>query len=213
MPAQTAAGAARRLGILLALLATCVAAVSCERSPPPELGKLDGDARILAFGDSLTFGTGGRGRSYPQILSEIIGIEVVSAGVPGERSGAALRRLPRTLESVRPDLVILCIGGNDILRKVPDETLEANLREMADMVAESGAALVLVSVPRFSLIPWNHPAYLEVAEEKDLWLEDEILKRVLHDNGLKSDQVHPNAEGYGEIAAAMADLLRRAGAI
>ncbi len=197
----------------LAVAALAAAALpSCGQVPPEPLAPIEAGGRILAFGDSLTHGTGGAGTTYPDVLAELTGLEVVRSGIPGETSAAALDRFPQALETHRPALVILCTGGNDILRRRAGE-LEENLGRMADLAAQRGIPVVLVSVPRFSLIRSNHPAYGRVAGERRLWVEDEVLKRVLHDDRMKSDQIHPNARGYREIATALAGLLRASGAL
>ena len=202
----------RLLCRLIAAALAAVVLVACDQEPPPLLDPLSAGARVLAFGDSLTHGTGGQGRSYPEMLAELTGLDVVAAGMPGERSAQALKRFAHVLERTRPRLVILCTGGNDIMKRTDDQ-IESNLRKMVDLAQAKGADVVLVSVPRLSIVPMNHSAYARVAAERRLWIEDGVLKRVLHDDRFKSDWAHPNAEGYREIALALADLLGRAGAI
>jgi lysophospholipase L1-like esterase len=180
----------------------------------PELTPLAPGAVILAFGDSLTYGTGaGAQDSYPEVLSRRIGHPVVSAGVPGEVTAQGLRRLPGVLEQVRPALVVLCHGGNDILRKQPHEQTSQNLRRMIRMVREAGAQVVLLGVPRFGLFMDTADFYYEVARGEGVAMDAEILPDVLSDNALKSDNVHPNGAGYARMAQAVEALLRDRGAL
>ncbi|HXG29517.1 MAG TPA: arylesterase [Nevskiales bacterium] len=202
----TAAGCAVLAALLLALTA-CGA-------DPPGLPRLASDATVLAFGDSLTYGTGAKeDESYPEVLSQIIGREVINAGVPGETTAGGLARLPRVLEEIRPDLVILCLGGNDFLRKQDPAQTRTNLERMIQMVRGAGVPLVLVAVPQPRLFSGPPPLYRELAKAHGLPLEEEVLDDVLRDNALKSDPIHPNAAGYRRIAQALAELLRESGAI
>jgi len=190
-----------------ALLVACGPAV-------PKLPKLDGDAVVLAFGDSLTFGTGAsREQSYPAVLSRLISRKVVAAGVPGEVSAEGLARLPGVLEEVKPQLLVLCHGGNDFLRKTGEEAAEANVREMIRLARSQGVSVVLVATPKPGFGTSRVPFYEAIGRELGIPVEADILPDVLGDRSLKSDLVHPNAEGYAEIARAVEKLLRKAGAV
>jgi lysophospholipase L1-like esterase len=193
------------------LLALALAA--CGGKPPP-LPRLGLDDVVLAFGDSLTYGTGaGQQESYPVVLSELIGRKVVGAGVPGEVTAGGLERLPYVLDEVQPKLLLLCLGGNDMLRKLDPAQTEANLRAMVRMARDRGIAVALIAVPTPGLFSNNAPFYGKIAKDNDLPMEAGILKDLLYDNEYKSDPIHPNAKGYRRMAEAMAGLLREAGAI
>ncbi len=194
------------LGLLLLTLA------ACRRSP--ELAPLPVDAVVLAFGDSLTYGTGARPEeSYPAVLERLIGKRVMNAGVPGEVTAEGKVRLPALLDEQRPALVIVCLGGNDFLRHLDEAATEANLREMVGTAKEHGCGVLLVGVPRLGFGLDVPALYERVARDAGVPLEDKALKRILADHSLKSDLIHPNAAGYRQLAEGIAAALRRSGAV
>jgi acyl-CoA thioesterase I len=191
---------------LLALLAAC--------GGQPKLTPLAPSAVVLAFGDSLTFGTGANvNESYPVRVEALIGRKVVAAGVPGEASGAGLARLPSALEETKPQLVILCEGGNDFLQKLDEGQAANNIRAMVRLARAQGAQVVLIGVPKPGLLPSPPDFYRDIAKEFGLPYEGSALKKILTDNALKSDLVHPNAAGYARLAEAIAALLKKTGAV
>ncbi len=134
---------------LAALLALCLLLPACGgQEPVPRLPALSSDARILAFGDSLTSGSGaGNAESYPAVLSELLGHEVINAGNPGELSASGLDRITTVLERERPDLLLLCHGGNDLLRGRSTERLAANLAAMIRAARDRDIPVILIGVP------------------------------------------------------------------
>ena len=198
---------------LLACALVAILLAGCgERTPP--VPRLDGNAVVLAFGDSLTYGTGAlTSESYPAVLERLIGRTVVAAGIPGEVSATGLERLPEALEQTQPKLLILCHGGNDFLRKLPETQAAANVRAMVKLAREKGVEVVLVGVPKPGLTGSPAGFYADIAQEFRIPYDGEVLKKVLTDNEMKSDWVHPNAKGYARIAQSLADLLKRAKAI
>jgi lysophospholipase L1-like esterase len=133
--------------------------------------------------------------------------------VPGETSTDGLARLPGVLDEVKPALLILCHGGNDFLRKLGDEGAAANVRSMIAEARSRGIAVVLLATPKPTLPPSIPPFYGEIASAEKVPFEEGVVRSVLLDNRLKSDLVHPNAQGYAKIAAALDKLLRDAGAV
>jgi len=207
-----AKGCVGRFPLLVYCLFALWLLTACEKAP--SLSPLDGEAVILAFGDSLTHGTGaGTEETYPAVLAGLLGREVVNAGVPGEVSAAGLKRLPELLAEYRPALVILCHGGNDFLRRLDREKLIGNLREMITLCQESGAEVLLVGVPQVGLFLSADPLYQDLAEEFTLPYEEKVLAKILSDRELKSDQIHPNGHGYALLAEKLAALIEKAGGI
>ena len=199
-------------GRLLAAWILCLVLAGC--TPPPELEPLAADAVVLAFGDSLTFGTGaGPGESYPEVLSGLISRTVVKAGVPGEVSTGGWERLPALLDREQPALLLLCHGGNDQLQRLDPNRLADNLRAMIRLARDRNIAVVLIAVPAPGLSLRPLPLYAEIADEFGLAADLETVADILGDRALKSDYIHPNAAGYRRLALAVADLLRAAGAV
>lgn len=164
---------------------------------------------ILAFGDSLTYGYGAEpGESYPARLGKMLGRRVINAGVPGELSDGGLKRLPSLLAEYHPELLILCHGGNDILKKQDMDKLRTNLEQMIRLAQTQNIDVILVSVPQFGILQLTPPPlYAELAEAYHLEIEEDILADILHDNRTKSDYIHPNALGYQKMAEAINKLI------
>lgn len=202
----------RSAGSLFVAVCLVVLLAACDRAPTlPRIAQHD---VILAFGDSLTHGTGAsRDTAYPAVLASLTGRTVVNAGVPGDTTASALERLPGVLAEHKPRLVLLCLGGNDMLRKHPQSETENNLRLLVQTIRASGAEVMLIAVPEPKLFGGAPDFYGRVAREMRLPLEDDVFNDVLKDNRLKADPIHANAEGYRVVAERLAGFLREAGAL
>ncbi len=193
--------------VLLILLVGC-------GEDAPRLPKLLPDDVIVAFGDSLTFGTGANSEeAYPAVLERLIRHEVINSGVPGETTGEALRRLPEVLEKHQPRLVLLCLGGNDLLHRLDEKQAAENLRAMVRLIKHQDAEAVLIGVPELRPLGGAPEFYAEIAEEFHLPFEARIMNEVLKNPALKSDPIHANSAGYRRIAERLAELLKASGAI
>jgi len=186
---------------------------ACNRTDT--LTKLPSDAVILAFGDSLTYGTGASPQhDYPSVLAKLTTLQVVNAGHPGEISGEGVNRLPALLDTHRPDLLILIHGGNDMLRRIPPEQTADNLKQMISLARNRRIDVVMLGVPKPSIL-WMSSAdfYQAIAEAMAVPIDLETLPEVLGDNRLKSDLIHPNDQGYEKIATQIHSLLVDSGAL
>lgn len=196
------------------VVAVCLIVFVAACGDGPRLAALAPHDRIVAFGDSLTYGTGaGPDAAYPAVLAALTGRTVVNAGVPGDTTQSALERLPGVLDAHRPRLVLLCLGGNDMLRKTPPSLTESNLRSMIETIRSHGAQVVLIGVPAPRLFGGPPEFYARIADDLDLPLESEVFDDVLRDNRLKSDPIHANAAGYRVVAERLAAFLDEAGAL
>jgi acyl-CoA thioesterase-1 len=200
----------RPVWLLAAILLLC----ACTDSTP-RLPQLAENAVILAFGDSLTHGNGANeNQSYPTVLSQLTGHPVINAGIPGEVSAQGRERLPALLDRHRPDLLMLCHGGNDFLRRINVDITRSNIEAMIEAAAQRNIPVILIGVPKLGLIFLESAEfYSEIADKYNLVYEGEILPEVESDTALKSDQIHPNAAGYQRIAEAIYRLMNKSGAL
>lgn len=196
------------------LLAIFLLLTACSK-PSKTLTKLPDDAVILAFGDSLTYGTGASaGHDYPGILAGLTAREVINEGVPGEISGDGLKRLPALLDEYQPELLILIHGGNDMLRNIPNQQTADNLSRMISEASSRHIEVVMLGVPTFNLLTLNSPPFYQaVAETRQIPVDLNTLPDILGDNSLKSDMIHPNDAGYQLMANNIFNLLRQTGAL
>lgn len=179
-----------------------------------KLEKLSNGAVILAFGDSLTHGNGANeGESYPAVLQALSGRKVINAGISGEESAPGLKRLPDALEEHQPKLLILCHGGNDLLHKNNVGEMESNIRQMIQLAKDKSIPVVLLGVPKPGLFLSSFEVYKKIADTTDVIFLEDLIPDILGDNGLKSDAVHPNKEGYRVMAESIYSVLQKSGAL
>ncbi|MDH2915603.1 MAG: arylesterase [Gallionella sp.] len=203
----------RRSCLLVAVLALLAA---CGNEPKEEA--LPSGSQVLALGDSLTAGTGvSPEEAWPTLLASKTGWTVTNGGISGNTSSDALVRLPSLLEEHKPVLVFIALGGNDMLRRLPQTETVANLNKMIDLVRAHGAKPVLLATPQPSIagaVFQNLSAaefYEKVAEEQQIPLIEDAMADVLSDPQLKVDQLHPNAAGHTLLAEKIFEELKLIG--
>ena len=197
----------------VATLFSILLAAGCSDDAPrlPLLAESD---TVLAFGDSLTRGTGAsRGQGYPEVLATLIDRPVVNAGVPGELAAAGRARLASVLDEIRPALLLLCHGGNDLLRRRDPAHTARELIAMIEMARARGVAVLLLGVPTPGLLLSTAEFYHDVATATATPLQADAIADVLGTAALKSDPVHPNAAGYRVIAEQVRNALEKFGAL
>lgn len=203
----------RRIMLLVAaiiLVAACGSKVKEDAIPQ--------GSRVLALGDSLTEGAGvAPEEAWPNLLASRTGWVVINGGVSGDTSGDALRRLPALLEEHNPVLVLVALGGNDMLRHVSREETVANLGKMLAMIKAHGAKAVLLATPKPSVagaVFQNLSAadfYRRVAEEHRVPMIEDAIAEVLSDPQLKGDPLHPNTAGHAKLSQKIFDALKSIG--
>jgi acyl-CoA thioesterase I len=173
---------------------------------------------VVILGDSLSYGVGAeKGQDYPALLTKLTGWNIVNAGVSGDTSAQGLDRLPALLEAHHPKLLIVELGGNDLLRQAPSSQIESNIKAILSKAKANGVATVLVAIPAVSALRAavgslsDHPVYEKIANDTKTPLIKEVFSEVLSQRNLKFDQIHPNADGYVKVAEGMQAALKEQG--
>ena len=198
------------------LLLTAVLLTACGKKAPKHSALPRGSA-VLALGDSLTYGYGANPtESYPARLAELTGWAITNGGVSGDTSAQALARLPELLREHTPHLVIISIGGNDFLRRLPENETRANIRAIIQACKAAGAETLLVGVPGVGVgaalgYPGDHPLYADLAKAENVPYYANGWSQILGKDAFKSDQIHPNAAGYAEFARGLTAYLKENG--
>jgi acyl-CoA thioesterase-1 len=190
---------------LVLLVAAIVLIAACSAKPKEQA--LPAGSQVLALGDSLTQGAGVTlEQAWPDLLARKTGWVVVNGGVNGDTSEEALQRLPGLLDEHNPVLVLVTLGGNDMLRHIPEQQTIANLERILALIRAHGAKPVLLATPNPSpmrAVFQNLTApdfYRKVAEAQHVPLIEDAIADVLSDPKLKGDALHPNAEGHARLA-------------
>ena len=195
------ARAAAMLGawlLLLLLLAGCSADVPKATRAGP----------VVAFGDSLVYGTGSSGGGFVRLLEQRLGRDIENLGVPGATTADGLERIDDAL-ALQPAVVILLLGGNDVLRRVDPDTTFRNLATLIERCQADGAVVLLVGV-RGSLLRDAYAARFEaLAQRYGTAYVHDVLDDTFGVADYMADQVHPNDRGYAVIADRIAPVLEK----
>lgn len=163
---------------------------------------------IVAFGDSLIQGVGATtGNDFVTKLSEKIGQPIVNLGVSGNTTADALARIDTVLEQ-NPRIVIILLGGNDYLRRIPPDTTFANLALIVDAIHEKGSAVVLLGVRGGLIRDTYHARFKEFAKVHQTAFVPNVLDGLIGDKTLMSDAIHPNDTGYARIVDKIYPVLK-----
>ena len=186
--------------LIIGLLCCCaVILVGCSKKEIKNIGARG--KTIVCFGDSITFGYGvNPGEGYPSALAKQLNIPVINAGIDGDTSTEALKRLDADVLSRDPLLVIIEFGGNDFLRQVPKEITVNNIKQMVERVQAHGAMVAIADISAGIFMREYRLAYRKIAQEKSAIFIPSILSGIITNPSMKSDFLHPNAPGYKIIA-------------
>jgi lysophospholipase L1-like esterase len=197
----------RSLGLAAAVAVVGIAWVlrpGAPRASAPTAGE-----RIIAFGDSLVEGRGSTpGKDFVAILSRRLGKPIINAGRSGDTSRSALDRLDRDVLSRNPRIVIVLLGGNDFLRRLPTDETFRNLSTIVERIRGRGAAVVLVGVSVGLLSDPYAREYENLARRSSAGLVPDVLDGILGRPDRMADAIHPNDDGYRLVAERIEPLVR-----
>jgi lysophospholipase L1-like esterase len=190
----------------VAMIALALLAGGCRRSWTITNAYPSG-ANVIAFGDSLTEGYRvDPGQGWPEQLAAIVDRPILNRGVSGNTTGDALARLERDVLAQDPRVVLVCLGGNDMLRRMPADQQFDNLRTIVRRIQDKGALVVLIGTEGFKILSAVDygDRYQALARETGSVYVPDLMQGVLTDPGLMVDQIHPNARGHAKIARRIA---------
>lgn len=164
---------------------------------------------VVAFGDSLIEGVGATaGNDLVSQLSKKIGEPIINLGIAGNTTEQGLARLDRIAE-YKPKVVIVLLGGNDYLRKVPKADTFKNLDAIITKIQSMGAVVVLLGIQGGLLGDPYENEFENLAKTKGTVYISNVLEDLFGDSLYMADSVHPNDAGYAKIVERIYPKLKR----
>jgi len=195
---------------LIALLCIGIAIYFFSKSEGAITNYPSSGTDIIAFGDSLVEGVGAstESRNFVSRLSVMIGRPIINLGVSGNTTEDGLKRLSQ-LDNYKPKVVLLLLGGNDHLRKVPTGTIFANLGKLIEEIHKRGAVVVLLGVRGNILIDRFDSEFEELRDKYHTAYVEDVLQGLFGIPQYMADSIHPNDLGYEKIAERIEPVLKK----
>ena len=196
----------------------CVLLLNSCQNKLADINNLDSGAgeKIYVLGDSITAGFGLKPeQAYPYLLSQKINLPIVNRGVSGDRTADGLARLSEDVLVEKPWLVIVALGGNDFLKKVPKIETEQNLRKIIAQVQAEDAITVILGMNLGLFSDEYKELFERVATETGSYLIPQVLKGIIDNpKHRQQDIIHPNQLGQeilaDKVAKSLEPLLKQA---
>lgn len=199
----------RRTFTLLLSASVALAAVpACNDSPTAPSA-----VTVVAFGDSITAGVGTTGNNdYVSRLADRTGVAIINAGRSGDTTASALARIDSAVLARDADIVIVFLGGNDLLQGVPVQQRITNITSIVQQIRADGAAVILVGVGSGAIDPFEG-ALAGIASQTSSTFVPAVLDGIFGVSSLMADLIHPNNAGHAIIADRIEPALRTALAV
>ncbi len=164
---------------------------------------------IVAFGDSLIEGVGAtQGNDLVSQLSKQIGRPIINLGKAGDTTSDGLARINQ-LDEYKPKVVLLLLGGNDYLKKVPITETRKNVSQIIQNIHSRGATVLLLGVRGGILQDRFETEYETLSDVYNTAYVSDVLEGLLGNAQYMSDAVHPNDNGYNKIMMRVAPELKK----
>jgi lysophospholipase L1-like esterase len=184
------------LGILVLVIVLAFIFKSEPKANKPTAGK-----NIIVFGDSLVYGVGAEsGQDFVSLLAKETNTTIINAGKSGDTTATALGRLQEEVLQKDPKIVVIILGGNDILRRVPKAETLKNLRSIITQIQSQGAAVILGGVDSGFIVGNLSGDYKDLAIDLKTSFVPDILGGIIGKKDLMFDAIHPNSQGYKIMA-------------
>ncbi len=184
---------------------------------------------IIAFGDSITAGTGSPVGGYPARLQKLIishgkPCNIYDFGIPGEKTDAGAMRIDEVLDAIPADMILIMEGTNDVRKNYPWKVTQKNLQLIIDKAKAKGVLPVIATLTPSNrgrsevLIParWN-PMIIELAHTNKIPDEDHYGAIAAQWKDLNLDGIHPNEAGHDAMAKiwdeAIEDMITKNGTL
>jgi acyl-CoA thioesterase-1 len=194
----------RVLAAVVALSLGATGANACNKSTSPT----PSGPTVVAFGDSLVTGVGTTGGgNFVSVLSGRVGVTIRNAGRPGDTTGTALTRLDADVIARDPDLVIVLLGGNDLLQGLPVQQRVTNITTIAQRIRGSGARVILIGLGQGQIDPYEGTLPGIATSTGSAYVPD-VLQGIFGNSSLMFDLIHPNNAGHALMADRIEPTLR-----
>lgn len=158
---------------------------------------------IIVFGDSLIAGVGSTDKDgFVRKLESLLNRDITNLGVSGNTTRDGLLRVDEVIER-EAQLVIIALGGNDFIQRVPQDSVKRNFDKMISQIQNSGAMVMILGEPGYRGL------YKDLSEAHDTAYVSNILSGLITKDKYMSDAIHPNDAGYRIIAERIAPNVKK----
>ncbi len=163
---------------------------------------------IVAFGDSLVEGVGATpGNDFVSVVERTLGVEIINRGKSGDTTANGITRVDEVIAD-DPGIVIVLLGGNDALRRIPKQETFANLGAIIERLQSAGAVVVLLGVRGGILGDGYANEFEALAETYHTPHVSNVLEGLITNPKLMHDGIHPNDQGYAIVAERVTEVLQ-----